>query len=61
MATFILEELKNLIKYQNNKIFNEKNIKTCFIKKYYKDQTDEQKLLENNGKLFLEVKRNDAL
>ena len=52
---------KTSLSVKINKIFNEKNIKTCFIKKYYKDQTDEQKLLENNGKLFLEVKRNDAL
>ena len=52
---------KTSLSIKINKIFNEKNIKTCFIKKYYKDQADEQKLLENNGKLFLELKRNDAL
>tara|TARA_B100000902_G_C27284739_1_gene903763 strand:- start:172 stop:1101 length:930 start_codon:yes stop_codon:yes gene_type:complete len=44
-----------------NKILNKRNIKSCFIKKYYKDQIDEQKLLEKNGKLFLELNRNDAL
>ena len=27
-------------------------IKTCFIKKYYSNQIDEQKILENYGKLF---------
>ena len=27
-------------------------IKTCFIKKYYSDQIDEQEILENYGKLF---------
>ena len=29
-----------------------KKIKTCFIKKYYPDQIDEQKILANHGKLF---------
>ena len=43
------------------KILTKKNIKSCFIKKYYKDQIDEQKLLENNGKLFLSAKRVDAI
>ena len=36
-----------------NKILNEKKIKSCFVKKYYKNQTDEQIILQNNGKLFL--------
>ena len=44
---------KTSLSIKINKILSEKNIKTCFIKKYYKDQADEQKLLENNGKLFL--------
>jgi len=52
---------KTSLSIKIKKIFNEKNVKTCFIKKYYKNQTDEQKLLKNNGKLFLELKRNDAL
>ena len=42
-------------------ILNKKNIRSCFIKKFYKDQYDEQKLLKQNGKLFLEKKRVDAL
>ena len=29
-----------------------KKIKTCFIKKFYSSQIDEQNLLEINGKLF---------
>tara|TARA_B100001113_G_scaffold287215_1_gene242855 strand:+ start:233 stop:1174 length:942 start_codon:yes stop_codon:yes gene_type:complete len=29
-----------------------KKINTCFIKKYYPDQIDEQKILANHGKLF---------
>ncbi len=44
-----------------NKLLNNKNIKSCFIKKFYKNQIDEQKLLEKNGKLFLSSKRIDAI
>ena len=29
-----------------------KKIKSCFIKKYYPNQIDEQKILANHGKLF---------
>ena len=42
-------------------ILEKKNIKVCFIKKYYSDQIDEQKLLEKNGKLFTHKKRVSAL
>ena len=52
---------KTSLSIKINKLLNERNIKSCFIKKFYKDQTDEQKLLENNGKLFLSSKRIDAL
>ena len=34
-----------------NEILKDK-IKTCFIKKYYSNQIDEQKILANHGKLF---------
>ena len=44
-----------------NKLLNERNIKSCFVKKYYKKQIDEQKLLEKHGKLFLSSKRIDAI
>ena len=44
-----------------NKILNQKNIKSCFIKKFYKNQIDEQKLLKNYGKLFLSKKRVEAV
>ncbi len=44
-----------------NKLLNKKNIKSCFVKKFYKDQYDEQKLLMQNGKLFLSSKRITAL
>ena len=44
-----------------NKILKKKKIKSCFIKKFYKNQADEQKLLENNGKLFLSLTRKEAI
>ena len=43
------------------KFYLKKKIKSCFIKKFYKDQVDEQKLLELNGKLFVSRKRADAI
>ena len=52
---------KTSLSIKINKLLNERNIKSCFIKKFYKNQIDEQKLLENNGKLFLSSKRIDAL
>ena len=42
-------------------ILEQQNTKVCFIKKYYQDQIDEQKLLSNNGKLFTSKKRINAL
>ncbi len=44
-----------------NKILNEKKIRTCFIKKFYSNQIDELKILENNGKLFTSKKRINSL
>ncbi len=44
-----------------NKILNTKNIKSCFIKKNHSNQNDEQKLLENYGKLFIALNRSDAI
>ena len=38
-----------------------KKIKTCLIKKFYKNQYDEQKILQNKGKLFLSNIRLNAL
>ena len=52
---------KTSLSIKLNKLLNERNFKSCFIKKYYKDQIDEQKLLEKNGKLFLSSKRTEAL
>jgi tetraacyldisaccharide 4'-kinase len=42
-------------------ILDENNIKACFIKKFYPNQTDEQKLLSKNGTLFNNLKRITAL
>ena len=44
-----------------NEILNRRKIKSCFVKKFYKNQLDEQKLLESRGKLFLSPKRVDAI
>ena len=42
-------------------ILEKKDIKVCFIKKFYPNQIDEQKLLSKNGRLFTSVKRIKAL
>jgi tetraacyldisaccharide 4'-kinase len=44
-----------------NEILNKNEIKSCFVKKFYKDQIDEQKLLKSRGKLFLSSKRIKAI
>ena len=52
---------KTSLSIKINKILNKKNIKSCFIKKFYENQSDEQRLLKNNGKLFTSSKRINAL
>ena len=52
---------KTSLSIKINKLLHERDIKSCFIKKYYKNQIDEQRLLESNGKLFLSPKRIDAV
>lgn len=52
---------KTSLSIKINKILNKKNLKSCFIKKFYKNQSDEQKLLNNNGKLFTSSKRINAV
>jgi tetraacyldisaccharide 4'-kinase len=42
-------------------ILDKNNIKACFIKKFYPNQADEQKLLSKNGTLFSNLKRIAAL
>jgi len=44
-----------------SEILNKQKIKSCFIKKFYANQSDEQKLLKNRGPLFSKKKRVDAL
>ena len=44
-----------------NKILLKNKIKSCFIKKFYKNQTDEQKLLASSGRLFLSSTRKKAI
>ena len=58
--------LQNIKYYFNainkiNEILNTNNIKSCFIKKIYKNQIDEKKLLETRGKVFSSLKRIDAI
>ena len=42
-------------------ILDKNNIKACFIKKFYPNKTDEQKLLSKSGTLFSDLKRITAL
>jgi tetraacyldisaccharide 4'-kinase len=42
-------------------ILDKNNVKVCFIKKFYPDQADEQKLLSKSGTLFTDLKRITAL
>ena len=42
-------------------ILEKKYIKVCFIKKFYSDQIDEQKILSKSGQLFTSIKRVSAL
>jgi len=44
-----------------SKILKKKNIKYCFIKKFYKNQIDEIRLLEKYGKVFSEHDRVNCL
>ena len=44
-----------------NELLNKKNIKSCFVKKFYKNQIDEQKLLKNKSEIFISNNRIDAL
>ena len=52
---------KTSLSIKINEILNKKKIKSCFVKKFYSNQIDEQRLLENRGKLFTSSKRVDAL
>jgi len=52
---------KTSLSIKINEILSEKKIKSCFVKKFYSTQFDEQKLLESRGKLFTSSKRIDAI
>ena len=52
---------KTSLSIKINETLSSKNFKSCLIKKFYKNQIDEQKLLEKNGKLFLSNKRVNAI
>ena len=44
-----------------NEILKKKNIRSCFIKKFYKDQSDEQKILKKRGQVFSSKVRVDSI
>ena len=52
---------KTSLSLKINEILKKKNIKSCFIKKFYRTQIDEQKLLKDKGELFLSHKRINAI
>ena len=52
---------KTSLSIKIKEILSKKKIKTCFVKKFYSTQFDEQKLLESRGKLFTSPKRIDAI
>jgi len=52
---------KTSLSIKINQALSKRNIKSCFIKKYYKNQFDEQELLKENGKLFISDKRIQAV
>ena len=52
---------KTSLSLKIQKILEEKKIKTCFIKKNYPNQIDEQKILKAKGKLFVASDRQTAI
>ena len=52
---------KTSLSIKINNILKDHKIKSCFIKKFYSNQTDEQELLKGKGKLFLHHKRINAI
>ena len=60
MEIFIWEELGKTSLSVELKNILEKNIKTCFVKKFYNNQ-QMNKFLKNHGQLFLSNKRSDAI
>ena len=52
---------KTSLSIKINEILSKKKIKSCFVKKFYSNQYDEQKLLESRGKLFTSSTRINAI
>ena len=52
---------KTSLAIKMKEILDQNNIKACFVKKFYFDQIDEQKLLSKRGSLFTSTKRAIAL
>ncbi|MDC0850950.1 tetraacyldisaccharide 4'-kinase [Candidatus Pelagibacter sp.] len=52
---------KTSLSIKINEILSKKKIKSCFVKKFYSNQCDEQKLLESRGKLFTSSTRINAI
>ena len=52
---------KTSLSMKINEILRRKKVRSCFIKKNYSNQIDEQKLLSKKGKLFTAKKRIGAL
>ena len=52
---------KTSLSIKLKEILENKNIKTCFVKKFYKEQDDEQKILKKNGSLILSRNRIRAI
>ena len=52
---------KTSLSIELKKIFDDENIKSCFIKKKYSDQIDEQELLKKHGKTFINKDRISAI
>ena len=52
---------KTSIAVEIKKILDEQNIKSCFIKKKYSDQIDEQRILDKYGQIFINKSRIEAL
>ena len=52
---------KTSLSIKINEILIKRKIKACFVKKFYLNQYDEQKLLESRGKLFTSPKRIEAI
>ena len=44
-----------------NQLLKDRNVKSCFLKKFYLNHKDEIKLLKQHGKVFVDTKREESL